>query len=92
MSSGLRYLQDGQLSSLLLRTEAERAVKLSARCRGGGELKGVVSCARGGWDKIGDGKKLSELAEGVTFGGLTPKIISIIIISMSIDLLFFPHA
>lgn len=71
MSSGHNYLQDGQLPSLLLRTEAVSTAELSARCRGTGELRWVVSCA----GRRGDGirlvtrrrKHLSELAEGVSW-------------------------
>lgn len=52
VSSGHNYLQDGQLSSLLLTIESVSTVKLSARCRGTGELKWVVSCAGRGGDGI----------------------------------------
>lgn len=30
-------------------------------------IEGIVSYAGGGWNKIGDRKKLSELGEGVTW-------------------------
>lgn len=69
VSSGYRYLQHGQLSSLLLRTEAASTVELSARCRGSGELSGLVSCngRHGIRLETGGREELSELAEGVNW-------------------------
>lgn len=66
MSSGHNYLQDGHLSPQLLRTEATGTVDLCTVQREWRMEADSFLCF-GGWDNVGDGKKLSDLVEGVTW-------------------------